>query len=336
MAVINDFVSEDVHRNAIAAFLPSLMEHFKRDSETAKDGSETQKYDEIVAAYELVETLAQEYDVEHLSAKEVGEMMFLLQGIMFTDALFDYSDETMKAFHAISGKIRSIVDSSLHREGGWMRGAAGRFSIEDTPSAIRFYKGSWGSVGGSYGSREQAKKSGFPGYMINYYIKDPADLIQKPVSIGNSWTEQEGYLWQTTVGSLSETICTSAGCFSDCIKLKTLITGEGMKKGKKIPEIDVFVRGTRFMWFAPGVGLVKLEYNHEEGCVTEVNLTSYSVEEAGNSYLPLALGNVWRYQWTDTYRDYVNREVWRVASKSEDRYRISCFNGVSHFVAQAD
>jgi len=189
-------------------------------------------------------------------------------------------------------------------------------------------------VGGHMGSGEKPQKEYlFPGYMICYYARYPGDLIQKPISTNNNWTEQKiddvyqkGYVWQTTAESMSETVCTPAVGFSDCLKLKTVITGEGIKDGKETPEIDVFVRCTRFMWFAPGVGLVKLEYHHEEGCTTQVNLIGQSVGQASNSYFPLALGNIWRYQWTNTYFDYVNEEVWRVAAKDEDKYRISCFN----------
>jgi len=322
MAVIDDAISKKMHESAISAFLSSLIELFK-------DDSEAEEY------YEFVETLAQEYNMEHLSPKEVAEMMFLLQGIMFTNVLRNYSDEKMEAFQIIQDKVCKVAHSSLAKEGGWVRAAAGRFTIEETPSAIRWAKDSWGTVGGSYGSRKQPqKKNKFPGYMICYYANHPADLIQKPVSVGKLWTEgdsddfhQKGYAWKVTVESMSETACTPAGCFSNCLKLKTVIMGDGVDKdGKRTPEIDVFVRGTRLIWFAPGVGLVKLEYHHEEGSTTEVNLISYSVGKANNSYLPLALGNIWRYQWTNTHFDYANEEVWRVTAKDEDKYRISCFN----------
>ncbi len=324
MAVINDTISKDVHENAISAFLSQMLEHLRKDGE-------------VRDYYELVETLAQEYNVGCLGAKEVAETVILLDGIMFNNALASHSKEVMKAFQSLSNRFREVIYSSLHKEGGWVRGAAGRFHIEESESAIRFCAESWGTVSGNYGSKKQGRGGGFPGYMICYYLKDPQQLIQKPVDIGKSWSERnsKGYLSQTSVESVNESLSTPAGRFSNCLRLKTIITGKGIKDGKRTPEIDIFVRGTRFMWFAPGAGLVKLEYNHEEGCTTEVNLISYSLEEAGQSYFPLALGNIWRYHWTDTYRDYVNREIWRVAARNQGKYRISCFNGVSHFLKKS-
>jgi RNA polymerase sigma-70 factor (ECF subfamily) len=322
MAVINEEVSEDTHRNAISAFLSLTLEHLEKDKDSV-----ARNY------HEFVETLAQEYNVGYLNAREVTEMIFLLMSILFNTGLASHSEEKQKAFSEISNRLISVASRSIDKEDGWTAAAAGRFHIEESEFAIRFCAESWGTTGGSVGGKEHGRGSGFPGYMICYYLKDPQQLIQKPVDIGTSWSERnsKGYLSQTSVESVDETLSTHAGHFSDCLRLKTVITGEGVKNEKRTPEIDVFVRGTRFMWFAPGVGLVKIEYKHEEGCITEVNLTDYSLEEASQSYFPLALGNIWRYHWTDTYRDYVNREIWRVVSREESKYRISCFNGVSHF-----
>ena len=273
MAVINEEVSEDTHRNAISAFLSLTLEHLEKDKDSV-----ARNY------HEFVETLAQEYNVGYLNAREVTEMVFLLMSILFNTGLAS-GEEKQKAFSEISNRLISVASRSIDKEDGWTRAAAGRFHIEENDSAIRFCAESWGTTGGSIGSKEHGRGSRFPGYMICYYLKDPQQLIQKPVDTGTSWSERDskGYLSQTSVESLDETLSTPAGSFPNCLKLKTVITGEGVKKGKKTPEIDVFVRGTRFMWFAPSAGLVKIEYNHEEGCTTEVNLTSYSLEEASQS-----------------------------------------------------
>jgi CheY-like chemotaxis protein len=109
-----------------------------------------------------------------------------------------------------------------------------------------------------------------------------------------------------------------------------LITGKRINSdGEENPEIDVFVRGTRFMWFAPSVGLIKVKYNHEEGSATEISLIGYSIKKSDRSYFPLALGNIWHYEWVDTYSEYMNYEIWRVAEKKKGSYNIRCFNRVS-------
>jgi RNA polymerase sigma-70 factor (ECF subfamily) len=325
MAVIDGSIPQDTHNRAISAFFKTMLRQLKN-----KDGAKD--------SYELVETLAQEYHMESLSSKGVGEMMMLLSGIMLVEGFSGYSNEMMEVYKALHHKFHKVAISNLGRRGGhWVGGAAGRFSFDDTPSSIGFAKTSGGTVGGYWSNKpEQGKKGRFPGYMICYFIRHPPDLIQKPINIGKNWNEynQNGYTYQSTVESVGEGLNISAGIFPGCLKVKTVITGEGRKDGKKTPEIDTFVRGTRFMWFAPGVGLLKLEYHHQEGCVTEAELKGHSVKEGNNSYLPLAVGNIWRYHWTDTYCDHIKREIWRVASKDENRYRISCFNGLSHLKSE--
>ncbi len=66
MAVINEEVSEGTHRNAISAFLSLTLEHLEKDKDSV-----ARNY------HEFVETLAQEYNVGYLSAREVTEMVFL-------------------------------------------------------------------------------------------------------------------------------------------------------------------------------------------------------------------------------------------------------------------
>ncbi|MDQ1316991.1 MAG: hypothetical protein QG588_640 [Candidatus Poribacteria bacterium] len=324
MAIINDSISQNTHRRAISAFFNTILRRLK-NNKVLED------------SYELVETLAQEYHVESLSAKEAGDMMRLLTGIMFADVLSEYTKEKMDVYNTLGDQFNKVAISSFDRGSGqWIGGAAGKFNFCDTPSAVSFGTASWGTVGGYSGN-----KGLFPGYMICYFIKHPPDLIQKPTNIGKNWVEensndlhQNGYTYRSTIENISEVLNILAGNFLNCLKVKTVITVEGIIDDKKTPDIDTFVRGTRFMWFAPGVGLSKFEYHHEEGCITEAELTSYSVKKGNDSYFPLVVGNIWRYLWTDSYCNHVKRETWRVASKDGNRYRISCFNGLSHFKSE--
>jgi len=309
MAVINDKISKTTHRNAISSFLTLIRDQFKHADVTKTPD-------------ELIEALTRRY--KELTADKLAEMLFLFQGMMVLNFLDDYD---MDLFGAIYQQIMDIIESYPGKEDIKWGFSVGIMDITDTASAIRL--GRSGTFGSRYFSENQAKKNLYHSYMVN--VGNPSVLIQMPVNVAKSWIERDsGYKYRSTIANTSETIVTPAGEFPDCVKVKTLITGKKVSSdGKETPEIDVFVRGRRFMWFAPGVGLVMLKYEHEEGSSTDVNLISYSIEEASNSYLPLALGNIWRYEWTDTYSDYMNWEVWRVAEKKKDTYRIHRFNRVS-------
>jgi hypothetical protein len=57
------------------------------------------------------------------------------------------------------------------------------------------------------------------------------------------------------------------------------------------------------------VGLVKLEYHHNDNTTTNIELVGYSVSEKSEGYFPVDLGNRWTYEWTNGYRDYTVRET---------------------------
>ncbi|KKK50332.1 hypothetical protein LCGC14_3126090, partial [marine sediment metagenome] len=60
-----------------------------------------------------------------------------------------------------------------------------------------------------------------------------------------------------------------------------------------------WVRGPRFDWYAPGVGLVKMEHRHANGQVTCAELAEYAVRGGQRSCLPGRVGNRWHYVWLD-------------------------------------
>lgn len=115
----------------------------------------------------------------------------------------------------------------------------------------------------------------------------------------------------TAVESNNETVTVPAGTFVDCQKVKTVISDSKAKPQYK----RNFVNGTRYMWFAPGVGLVKLEYHHNDNTTTSIELISYSVSEEDKGYFPLDSGNRWTYEWTNGYRDYKVRETCVIGSR---------------------
>ena len=90
-----------------------------------------------------------------------------------------------------------------------------------------------------------------------------------------------------------------AGIFQDCLKHKTVFTEA--KAGS--PLRSSLVNGTRYLWFAKGVGVVKMRYEHSNGIITEASLLKYDVPAKSEEYFPLQIGDIWTYEWQNDYRD---------------------------------
>ena len=58
-------------------------------------------------------------------------------------------------------------------------------------------------------------------------------------------------------------------------------------------------------------------YEHANGVVTEAELLEYEVSIEGQEYLPLQVGNMWRYKWQNDYRDEAVIETCRVVRNFE-------------------
>ena len=152
-----------------------------------------------------------------------------------------------------------------------------------------------------------------PKYMLLYYMSHcDTDLFKFPIDVGETWTE-EGHWHVRTRSRLEgyESVQVSAGRFSDCLKHKTVFTNADVKDTKAELR-NALLNGTRYLWFAEGVGLVKLRYEHSNGVVTEAELLEYKTPVEDREYLPLQIGNLWTYKWQNTYRDEAAIEEWRV------------------------
>ena len=152
-----------------------------------------------------------------------------------------------------------------------------------------------------------------PKYMLLYYMSHcDTDLFKFPISVGETWTE-EGHWHVQTKSRLEgyESVEVSAGVFSDCLKHKTVFTNADVKDTKAELR-NALLNGTRYLWFAEGIGLVKLRYEHSNGVVTEAELLEYKIPVEDPEYLPLQIGNVWTYKWQNTYRNEPAIEEWRV------------------------
>ena len=124
------------------------------------------------------------------------------------------------------------------------------------------------------------------------------ELFRFPLTVGKTWTEEgwsNSYL-HTTIEDYESVKC-AAGDFQKCLKHKTVFTGAEADTELK----SSLINGTRYLWFAKGVGLVKMRYEHANGVITEAELIAYNVPEKGRDYFPLNVDTTWTYKW---YNDY--------------------------------
>ena len=156
-------------------------------------------------------------------------------------------------------------------------------------------------VSAGFGTQGTGENDPNPVYMLMNYILHPnTDLFRFPLVIGDAWT-QKGY-WDSQVKTTLEgyeQVEVTAGTFQDCLKHKTVFTEA--KAGS--PLRSSLVNGTRYLWFAKGVGAVKIRYEHSNGTITEAELLESDVPVKGEEYFPLQVGNIWTYKWQNDYRD---------------------------------
>ncbi len=183
--------------------------------------------------------------------------------------------------------------------------ARGTFSFYKTDEFIKHT---------SYGTRGSNPEP-VPMYMLFSYFSYPkTELVKFPIVVGDTWTREIRYGARATVTIEGhETVKVTAGTFSESLKHKTVITGaETEAEGG-----SEFVNGTRYLWFAKGIGLVKMLYQHSNGVTTEAELTKYEVSDKSEEYLPLKMGNTWTYKWKNDYRDEAVVETCRVGEPEE-------------------
>ncbi len=210
----------------------------------------------------------------------------IANSVLFAVAYADESEES-----ADKGNRYITLSATTNEESGESL-ASGSFYLMKTDAAL---------IAAGFGTQGTGKGDPTPMYMLMYYMLHyNTDLFRFPLTVGDTWT-QEGH-WeaqvQTTVES-SKQIEVSAGTFPDCLKHKTVITEA--KAGT--PLRSSLVNGTRYLWFAKGVGIVKMRYEHASGTITEAELLAYKSPTDTTEYFPLQVGNAWTYKWQNDYRD---------------------------------
>ena len=152
-----------------------------------------------------------------------------------------------------------------------------------------------------------------PMYMLLHYLNHGwIDIFRFPVVVGSSW-EQAGAYKSHAAATLEgyETVNVSAGTFSACLKHKTVFTDADVEDTDAELR-NALVNGTRYLWFAKGVGLVKMRYEHSNGIFTEAELIQYEIPLQDEEYFPAQIGTQWTYKWQNDYRDEAVIEEWHV------------------------
>ena len=169
----------------------------------------------------------------------------------------------------------------------------------------------------SIGTRTTGLRGDYPlpMYMLLRYVSHGGeiDLFRFPLVVGSRWEQEGPYKSKaaTTLETDNETVKISAGTFPACLKHKTVFTDADVDDTDAELK-NSYLNGTRYLWFAEGIGLVKMRYEHANGIFTEAELLEYEMPAETQEYLPVQVGTQWTYKWHNTYRDEPIIEKWRV------------------------
>ena len=215
-----------------------------------------------------------------------------------------YADESEEP--AVDKGNRYITLSATTNEESGESLASGSFYLMKTDAAL---------IAAGFGTQGTGKDDPIPMYMLMYYMLHyNTDIFRFPLAVGDTWT-QDGH-WesqvQTTVEGYEQAEIASR-IFPDCLKHKIVITEA--KAGT--PLKSSLVNGTRYLWFAEGIGIVKMRYEHTNGVVTEAELLEYDIPVKSEEYFPLQVGNAWTYKWQNDYRGGAIIEKCQVAENTD-------------------
>ncbi len=213
-------------------------------------------------------------------------------------------DQTEELTVTDEGNRYIILEASTHEESGEVL-AGGSFSLMKTDEVL---------TPTSSGTTGTGKGDPTPMYMlVSYILHRNIDLFKFPLVVGDTWAQRGRWnpqIQATLVGY--EKVEVAAGTFTNCLKHKTIFINA--EAGSRLRSS--LVNGTRYLWFAKGVGVVKMRYEHSNGVTTEAELLDYNVPK-GEEYLPLQYGNMWTYKWQNDYREKPIIEKCEVVENSD-------------------
>jgi RNA polymerase sigma-70 factor (ECF subfamily) len=186
--------------------------------------------------------------------------------------------------------------------------AYGYFDIKREASAIRVgFCPQIRYTGHAKESNSRMWLEGVSEHLFRQRIGKPLALPTEPANLGlQSQDERENLRRQLSIESADETLQGKIFRFPHCMKLKIAIS-------KEHPEPEE--KSTVWVWFARGVGLVKIRYLHDNEETTEIDLIDYRLTELSDDYFPLSPDNIWLYCWSKSKGSYTVTEKWRVLSR---------------------
>ena len=162
-----------------------------------------------------------------------------------------------------------------------------------------------------------------------------AELLTRDVGDTCTDTNNTGRPWgtDTTVATSAlagraEATETPAGAFDDCAVIGTVsrLDGGNPAEHPDRERIQGYTEHTKQVWFAPGVGAVRVRHEHGNGRVSDMVLVSHAVDAGSHPYVPLAVGNRWQYRAVDEATGTVYDRAVQVAAKVGDRWGFGVVN----------
>jgi len=117
-------------------------------------------------------------------------------------------------------------------------------------------------------------------------------------------------------------IAIKAGTFENCLKF-TLSLEKTIDNPNYYADDNVWHCGTKEFWYAPGVGIVKIDCVWGNMLTSNIELVFCSFPAKGSGYLPIHIGNKWVYEEMNlTAKNYVCRTSLEIASGVDDKYLV--------------
>ena len=226
------------------------------------------------------------------------------------------ADEYTPVAAAVADMARKVsVDPDAHRIGGntW-----GKAAVTVTGSSIDLQEP------GSNMHCDEISSSPRR-FMTSYaYWGDP--LMMLPARQGRRWLgvcntsgpcrAKVHIAMRRRIEATSAKVRTPAGVFGRCVvvhaehALATSLAGMPVDQNMK-----GWITGVRREWWAPGFGMVLMEYDHANGRRTRIEMVDHDVKAGGKTLFPRREGSRWEYQWLDGDDRVFLREFHRVGQR---------------------